>query len=159
MCKAALSLGLSLRIGNVTRSISPQIAAFVTTPFDVIKTHRQIEFGERFLYPDTAAKAPPVRTTYEMFVRIKRQSGIRGLFAGVAPRLFKISPACAIMIGSFEYGKAFFHERNVSTYHSQVSLTTAVNNSAADIMPDRLSEDVATTLGTDSIIRLQREHS
>lgn len=28
-----------------------QLAAFLTTPFDVIKTHKQIEFGERFLYP------------------------------------------------------------------------------------------------------------
>lgn len=27
-----------------------QIAAFVTTPFDVVKTHKQIEFGEKVIY-------------------------------------------------------------------------------------------------------------
>lgn len=26
------------------------MAAFVTTPFDVVKTHKQIEFGEKFIY-------------------------------------------------------------------------------------------------------------
>lgn len=91
-----------------------QVAAFFTTPFDVIKTHRQIEFGERFLYPDTTVSVRPARTTAQMFAHIYRSRGMAGLFAGVAPRLFKISPACAIMIGSFEYGKSFFHERNVN---------------------------------------------
>lgn len=43
-------------------------------------------------------------------------NGIGGLFTGLAPRLIKIAPACAIMISSFEYGKLFFMRYN----HSQL---------------------------------------
>lgn len=34
----------------VNEIICPQISALITTPFDVIKTHRQIEFGEKVIY-------------------------------------------------------------------------------------------------------------
>lgn len=32
------------------RTLLLQIAAFVTIPFDVVKTHRQIEIGEKEIY-------------------------------------------------------------------------------------------------------------
>lgn len=31
--------------------------------------------------------------------------GVKGLFAGLTPRLLKVAPACAIMISTFEYSK------------------------------------------------------
>lgn len=62
-------------------------------------------------------RVQPTRDTLQTLRHIYRLNGVAGLFAGVTPRLVKISPACAIMIGSFEYGKAFFHERNVRVYH------------------------------------------
>ena len=48
---------------------------------------------------------------------IWRNSGFTGFYAGLTPRLFKVAPACAIMISSFEYGKTFFHKYNVNKYY------------------------------------------
>lgn len=31
---------------------------------------------------------------------------------GFLPRLVKVAPACAIMISTYEFGKAFFHQHN-----------------------------------------------
>lgn len=88
-----------------------QIAAFLTTPFDVVKTHKQIELGEKMIYTDRP-NAPSDRVLPTM-QRIYQTSGIKGLYAGVLPRLLKVAPACAIMIASFEYGKSFFYKYNV----------------------------------------------
>jgi hypothetical protein len=32
---------------------------------------------------------------------------------GFLPRVIKVAPACAIMISSYEFGKAFFQEMNL----------------------------------------------
>lgn len=40
-----------------------------------------------------------------IFNSIYQTHGVRGLFAGLAPRLIKVAPACAIMISTFEYSK------------------------------------------------------
>lgn len=34
---------------------------------------------------------------------------------GFLPRLIKVAPACAIMISTYEFGKAFFHKHNQDT--------------------------------------------
>lgn len=93
-----------------------QIAAFVTAPFDVVKTHRQIEFGEKVLYAEHPEKSLPKAHTIGILQKIFRQNGLQGIFAGVTPRIVKIAPACAIMITSFEYGKAFFFRQNVAKH-------------------------------------------
>lgn len=102
----------------------PQVAAFLTAPFDVVKTHKQIEFGEKVLYAEKPVKALPKIGTIEILRKIFRENGIRGIFAGVVPRVVKVAPACAIMITSFEYGKAFFFRQNVDVYvqmHGSIS--------------------------------------
>lgn len=38
--------------------------------------------------------------------------GYVGLFAGLAPRVAKIAPACALMIGSYETCKDYFKSQN-----------------------------------------------
>ncbi|XP_077160310.1 mitochondrial glutathione transporter SLC25A40 isoform X2 [Paroedura picta] len=58
------------------------IAALLTLPFDVVKTHKQTEIWESETTPS------------------------------IVPRLTKIAPACAIMISTYEYGKSFFRRLN-----------------------------------------------
>ena len=71
-------------------AFSGSIAAFITTPFDVVKTVLQTgdnNLKMRFVIRDIYSK-----------------KGVRGLFAGWVPRVARISPACAIMISAFEVG-------------------------------------------------------
>ncbi|XP_032785944.2 solute carrier family 25 member 40 isoform X1 [Daphnia magna] len=90
-------------------ALSGMLAAVVTLPFDVVKTLRQLEFGESLGSNESSRKAS---TTKQLFQRIYRQQGIGGLFVGLVPRIAKIAPACAIMISSFEHGKYYFTRRN-----------------------------------------------
>jgi solute carrier family 25, member 39/40 len=112
--------------------LSGAIAAFITTPFDVIKTHQQIEFGEKFLYSANGQKKP-MTTTLQTMRNILRTGGINGFFAGVTPRLFKVVSACAVMISTYEVGKTFFHGYNVQKYYEQhpdrtLSVTVTTGN-------------------------------
>ncbi|XP_037090063.1 solute carrier family 25 member 40-like [Pollicipes pollicipes] len=93
----------------VAGSSAGTLAAVLTLPFDVVKTHWQIEFGERVLGGE------PTRADTGVAVALRdiyRRAGVRGLFAGLVPRVVKVAPACAIMITSYEGGKAFFLRRN-----------------------------------------------
>ncbi|KAL4707281.1 hypothetical protein ACJJTC_019819 [Scirpophaga incertulas] len=100
-------------------SVAGSLAAFVTLPFDVIKTHQQIELGEKEIYSDgkTRQRAANMK---EIAKNIYRNHGFRGLFTGLLPRIFKVAPACAIMISSFEYGKQFFQTYNTQKYKEKM---------------------------------------
>lgn len=102
------TVGFSFFAGAVAGSI----AALSTVPFDVVKTHQQIEFGEQIISRQPGKPSG----TFATMAKIFNQHGIRGLYAGVVPRLIKVAPACAIMIASFEYGKNFFYHYNVKNY-------------------------------------------
>ncbi|KAK2910241.1 mitochondrial glutathione transporter SLC25A40 [Channa argus] len=96
----------------VSGAVSGSIASIVTLPFDVVKTRRQVELGElqaRNLSRQVSS------STFNVMRRIVAQDGIVGLFAGFFPRLIKVAPACAIMISTYEFGKAFFRKRNQET--------------------------------------------
>ncbi|KAG5336637.1 S2540 protein, partial [Acromyrmex charruanus] len=93
----------------VAGAIAGSIAAFFTIPFDVVKTHRQIEMGEKEIYSDKPIRSS---TTWTIIQRIYYQNGLKGLFTGLIPRLVKVAPACAIMIATFEHGKRFFQSYN-----------------------------------------------
>ncbi|EFN82844.1 solute carrier family 25 member 40 [Harpegnathos saltator] len=92
-------------------AVAGSIAAIFTIPFDVVKTHRQIEMGEKEIYSDK-----PIRSsnTWTIIQRIYYQNGLKGLFTGLTPRLVKVAPACAIMIATFEHGKHFFQIYNAN---------------------------------------------
>jgi solute carrier family 25, member 39/40 len=92
------------------------IAAFATTPFDVIKTRQQVDIfqtGHQEL--PLVTKMNKSKGTFELLNTICREEGFSRLFTGVAPRVVKVAPACAIMIGSYDVGKAMF---GISTYQS-----------------------------------------
>ncbi|ALC47975.1 Shawn [Drosophila busckii] len=103
--------------------IAGAVAALVTCPFDVVKTHEQIEFGERVIFNDSPAKETHKTSTYRRLKAIYRAYGLRGLFAGYGPRLFKVAPACAIMISTFEYSKQYFFYYNINQHNEALLLS------------------------------------
>ncbi|XP_042346836.1 solute carrier family 25 member 40 [Plectropomus leopardus] len=93
----------------ISGALSGSFAAIVTLPFDVVKTRRQVELGElqaRNLSYQVSS------STFTVMSRIVAQHGFTGLFAGFLPRVIKVAPACAIMISTYEFGKAFFRKHN-----------------------------------------------
>lgn len=91
------------------------VSAVVTLPFDVVKTHRQIELGEKELLKSESRKIiSKESSTIHIMKRIHAESGLSGLFSGLVPRIIKVAPACAIMISTYEFGKSFFREFNMS---------------------------------------------
>ncbi|KAK2141555.1 hypothetical protein LSH36_1082g00031 [Paralvinella palmiformis] len=85
------------------------IAAFVTLPFDVVKTQRQIELGQT-----EVVKNKKFISTYRLISELYKSKGVPALFTGLVPRVSKVAPACAIMISSYEYFKAFFKRHNAA---------------------------------------------
>jgi solute carrier family 25 protein 39/40 len=109
----------------VAGASSGMLAAAITHPFDLVKTRRQIE-----MYSLHACESPPAAastaisnidahhshnsgykppsTTLQVFRTIINEEGWMGLSAGLAARMGKIAPACAIMISTYELAKAKF---------------------------------------------------
>ena len=92
----------------IAGSLSGTIAAIATTPLDVVKTHMQVELGE------TNDVKLGVGSAVTVMRRIVSEHGAVGLYAGLTPRIAKVAPACAIMIGSYELCKNFFAKRNAN---------------------------------------------
>ncbi|KAK7092982.1 mitochondrial glutathione transporter SLC25A40-like [Littorina saxatilis] len=85
------------------------VAAILTLPFDVIKTHRQVELGEQVI---TGGKKVSTSTLF-LIKKLYLTQGFHALFTGLAPRIIKVAPACAIMISSYEFFKTLFYNRNL----------------------------------------------
>uniref|UniRef100_A0A0N5CE99 Mitochondrial carrier protein n=1 Tax=Strongyloides papillosus TaxID=174720 RepID=A0A0N5CE99_STREA len=85
--------------------------AAITTPFDVVKTQREITLGE---LEKKGSKINDVRSASikEIFGQICRNLGPSHLFTGVIPRIAKIAPACTIMISTYEYLKNYYVHLN-----------------------------------------------
>jgi solute carrier family 25, member 39/40 len=64
---------------------SGTLAAFLTQPFDVSKTRRQVYSGGE------------ISSTIRLMSMIRKEEGVRGLWKGFVPRMLKVAPACAIM--------------------------------------------------------------
>jgi solute carrier family 25 protein 39/40 len=93
--RPSTEFGLSFVAG----AVSGALAAAATTPFDVAKTRTQIQLGQS------------AGTRASMLAQLRaiwQSEGTAGLFRGLSPRVCKVAPACAIMIGSYEFCKAFF---------------------------------------------------
>jgi solute carrier family 25 protein 39/40 len=118
----------------VSGAIAGSIAAAFTTPFDVVKTRRQIMIGQSIdnvLYSnnDDRRRMCTVETsrsrlqqqqqqqqrvnigelgTFRHMRHIAQEEGIVGLWKGNVTRILKVAPACAIMISCYEFGKRIF---------------------------------------------------
>lgn len=94
--------GRRLAKALVAGSCAGAFAALLTTPFDVVKTRRMVD-----VYVDGRPNGNGA-STFALAADIARHEGPAALFTGAVPRLLKVSPACAIMIGTYEYAKALF---------------------------------------------------
>ena len=85
-------------------AVSGSIAAALTTPFDVAKTRQQLILDHTKPSADKIRSCPS--TTWIQLKAIWKEDKWRGLTRGMGPRVAKVAPACAIMIGSYEFGKS-----------------------------------------------------
>lgn len=89
-------------------AVCGSLAALLTLPFDVVKTHRQIELGEA----QVAGTSKKLVSTWTLLRELYGKRGFTALYAGVVPRMIKVAPACAIMITTYECAKSFFRSQN-----------------------------------------------
>ncbi|NXV68297.1 S2540 protein, partial [Molothrus ater] len=110
MCKEVGAHEPTFFVSFTSGAASGSIAAVVTQPFDVVKTHRQTQLWENETLKSKLLRDS--KSTLAVMRKIAARNGVTGLFAGITPRLFKVAPACAIMISTYEYGKSFFSHLN-----------------------------------------------
>jgi len=129
---------------------SGTIAAFATTPLDVVKTRQQLQQQSPAAHaattsattsaatasstasaatnmPRASAQGSPTATAMGMgaeLLAIARAEGVGALFVGLGPRLAKVAPSCAIMIASYELGKRYLGELRVTNLAAAVQGTT-----------------------------------
>ncbi|KAF2881073.1 hypothetical protein ILUMI_25094 [Ignelater luminosus] len=111
--------------------IAGGVASIITLPFDVVKTHQQIELGEKLISKENGVlvKTP---TTWQIIKRLHFQYGVKGLFTGLVPRLIKVAPACAIMIATFEHGKVAFNSVDIKLEEDDAHILQPVSSSPLD---------------------------
>ncbi|KAN0003763.1 hypothetical protein ACTFIZ_009919 [Dictyostelium cf. discoideum] len=96
-------------INFIAGATSGTLAAVLTTPIDVIKTRIQMS-AQQTLSPSLTAQQQLdfIKKNNSSIYHLKQilaQEGWKGLTKGLVPRVAKVSPACAIMISTFEYIK------------------------------------------------------
>jgi len=96
-------------INFISGLLAGSIASTVTLPFDVIKTLKQIEMGEKDIMK---IKPGLTRSNITIARELVSEQGGRALYSGLTPRLLKVAPACAIMISSYEFCKEFFKSQH-----------------------------------------------
>lgn len=124
---APVSTATMFSIALASGSLSGAVAATITTPFDVIKTRRQVQ-AYRSAQCGTAVPC----STLDTVRFIAREEGAGGLFAGVGPRVAKVAPACAIMIASYELGKRWLGRPTAASAAASDHADTAFLQSAEE---------------------------
>ncbi|KAK4803286.1 hypothetical protein SAY86_001489 [Trapa natans] len=79
------------------------LAASATCPLDVAKTRRQIE--------KDATRALSM-TTRQTLVEIWKDGGVKGLFAGLSPRIGRVGPSVGIVVSFYEVVKFALYRRH-----------------------------------------------
>merc|ERR1719369_742542 len=100
----------SFTIHFLSGAVAGSVASTITLPFDVLKTIKQIDMGEK----DIMGVKPGRSQGNVAIVReLVKEQGWRSMFTGLTPRLLKVAPACAIMISSYEWCKSIFMNQNL----------------------------------------------
>ena len=76
----------------IAGALSGSFAAFVTSPYDVGKTRRQIAHVQGGTVGSQSMTMP--RVLFEIW----KEGGLAGMWKGCIPRMLKVAPACAIMV-------------------------------------------------------------
>jgi solute carrier family 25 protein 39/40 len=84
---------------------SGTFAALVTTPFDVVKTRKQVKFNLVGHPSNNVSVVTPSLGTFSMLQAIFKEEGLAGVFRGWNMRVARVGPASAIMVSSYELGK------------------------------------------------------
>jgi len=92
----ALSINLSAGF------VAGASAAVITHPFDIIKTRAQVQEA-----PVSVIKGQRSESTLAALRSLVAREGFAGLYDGIGPRVLKIGPSCAIVLGSFELFKSY----------------------------------------------------
>eukprot|EP00802_Teleaulax_amphioxeia_P015293 Tamp_15380.p1 GENE.Tamp_15380~~Tamp_15380.p1 ORF type:complete len:392 (+),score=70.41 Tamp_15380:212-1387(+) len=83
-------------------------ASVLTHPFDVVKTRAQVDDAPA---PGSASKYRGGGTRTLAIVRHQLATeGWASLWAGIGPRVLKVGPSCAIVLGSYELFKSFLNK-------------------------------------------------
>lgn len=92
-------------------SVTSRFASDASQHKQLTNRHRPIlgVASRRAAAINTAVSHVP-RNVAHVLQSIYLEEGLRGLFAGLGPRLAKVAPACAIMISSYEVGKLAFRQ-------------------------------------------------
>jgi solute carrier family 25, member 39/40 len=106
---STLSRSRRFFIDFASGSSSGMVAAFITTPLDVVKTHMQMDLRG----PATRLSNPGVIAALQ---GVYARHGIKGLFVGAVPRTVRTAPSCAIMISSYEVIMRYFQARREERY-------------------------------------------
>ncbi|XP_036614392.1 solute carrier family 25 member 40 isoform X1 [Trichosurus vulpecula] len=112
LCKNSDKCEPTFGINFTAGAMSGSIASVATLPFDVVKTQKQTRLW-RYETPQDGGLHTLPASTWDIMKQIVSKHGIPGLFAGLIPRLIKVAPACAIMVSTYECGKAFFQQQNL----------------------------------------------
>ncbi|KAL7504227.1 hypothetical protein ACHAXN_003934 [Cyclotella atomus] len=99
----------------ISGAAAGSIAAALTTPFDVVKTRRQMvvqeaQTGLKCNKSSADGCGPANLGIVGHLKQIVQQEGVSGLWKGNTTRMVKVAPACAIMISVYEFGKRAFGE-------------------------------------------------
>ena len=93
--------------GAVAGAVSTALAQFITTPLDVVRNRIMVKgiATNEAIELDTTGVATPSPSYVDTLLRIRREEGWSGLFAGSVPRVGKALVSGAVQFATYEESK------------------------------------------------------
>lgn len=101
-------------ITALSAGIAGVVAAFLTTPIDVVKTRVMLAAagdGEQHKSTDSAFSSSPRRGAFAVGKEIYHKEGIRGLFKGGSLRAGWTALGIGLYLSAYETGRMYFEKR------------------------------------------------